>query len=78
MSEQLSKFQIYWRDLKQNHPDVYEARLKRNSDRIRAKRHQIYKDPKKHEAFKAKNRIYYQKRRDRLKAKAIESKNKNE
>ena len=70
MSKQLSKFQIYWRDLKENHPKKYEERLKRNSDRIRAKRHKIYKDPKKHEEFKAKNRIYYKKRRDRLKAEA--------
>ena len=78
MSEQLSKFQIYWRDLKQNHPDVYEARLKRNSDRIRARRHAIYKNKEKHEAFKAKNRIYYQKRRDRLKAKATKTVKNNE
>ena len=66
--KQLSPFQLYWADLKENHPEEYEARLQRNAERIRKKRHAIYKDPKKHEAFKAKNRQYYQKRRDRLKA----------
>ena len=70
VEEKLSAFQIYWRDLKENRPDEYERRLKRNSDRIRKKRHEIYKNKEKHEAFKAKNREYYQKRRDRLKAKA--------
>ena len=66
--KKLSKFQLYWKDLKENRPEEYAARLKRNSDRIRKKRHLIYKDPKKHEEFKKKNRAYYQKRRDRLKA----------
>ena len=64
----LSKFQLYWKDLKENRPEEYAARLKRNSDRIRKKRHAIYADKEKHEEFKAKNRAYYQKRRDRLKA----------
>ena len=66
--KQLSAFQIYWRDLKENHHEEYEKRLQRNADRIRKKRHAIYADKEKHEAFKAKNRAYYQKRRDRLKA----------
>ena len=66
--KKLSKFQLYWKDLKENRPEEYAARLKRNSDRIRKKRHAIYADKEKHEEFKAKNRAYYQKRRDRLKA----------
>ena len=76
--KKLSKFQIYWRDLKENRPEEYAARLKRNSDRIRKKRHAIYADKEKHEAFKAKNREYYQKRRARLKAARTQQDKKDE
>ena len=76
--KQLSAFQIYWRDLKENHPDEYEARLQRNADRIRKKRHAIYADKEKHEAFKAKNREYYEARRARIKAEAFKTVKKDE
>lgn len=55
----LSKFQLYWRDLKENHPETYEKRLQKNAERIRKKRHAIYKNKELHEKFKAKNRAYY-------------------
>ena len=55
----LSKFQIYWRNLKLNNPGEYEARLSRNRNRIKARRHAIYADNDLHEALKEKNRNYY-------------------
>ena len=57
-----SKFQIYWKNLKEKEPEKYQARLKKNADRIRKKRHAIYADKEKHKKFKEKNRAYYRSR----------------
>ena len=59
MTEQLSKYQLYWSALKQNDPERYEARLEQNRTRIKRRRHAIYADKEKHIALKKKNREYY-------------------
>ena len=65
-----SKFAEYWADLKQNHKDVYQAKLKQNRERIRSYRKRIYADPEKHAAYKAENRKVYKERFDRMREQA--------
>ena len=52
----MTKFRDYWRDLKLNHPEKYAERLKKNRERIRAYREQIYADKALHESYKESNR----------------------
>ena len=66
----MSKFAEYWADLKKNHPDKYEAKLRQNRERIRAYRKRIYADKKMHEAYKADNRKTYKSRFERMRDEA--------
>ncbi len=66
----MSKFSEYWNDLKLNHPDKYQDRLKKNRERIQAYRKRIYADKKAHEEYKKANRKTYRDRYDRMKAAA--------
>ena len=66
----MSKFSEYWTDLKLNHPEVYQERLKKNRERIRAYRKRIYSDKTAHENYKKANRKTYKERFDRMKAAA--------
>ena len=58
----MSAFTRYWADLKQNSPSVYQDKLKQNRERIRRIRKEIYNDPAKHAAYKAKQREAYKAR----------------
>ena len=65
MSEMTTPFIVYWQKLKENDPDEYQAKLKRNRERIQKQREALYANPEKHEIYKQKQRDKYkQKQRD--------------
>ena len=66
----MSKFAEYWADLKLNHPEEYQEKLKKNRERIQAYRKRIYSDKTSHENHKKANRKKYKERFDRMKAAA--------
>ena len=68
----MSAFTRYWQHLKENEPSVYQEKLKQNRERIRRLRKEIYNDPAKHAAYKAKQREAY---KQRIAAKKSKTKN---
>jgi hypothetical protein len=59
MYKMSSAFIVYWNRLKEENPEVYQQKLKRNRDRIQKRRAAIYADKELHETYKQKQREKY-------------------
>ena len=60
-----SDFQKYWERLQTERPEAYQDKLKRNRERIRKMRQDIYADPEKHAAWKKARREQYAARKQK-------------
>ena len=58
-----SRFQTYWKDLKENQPEKYYERLRINRERIQAVRKERYENKEEHKRYLAKQRDKYLKKK---------------